>query len=114
MSAPTPDSKYWMFIDDLRDAEKYFSTPMVTVRSYYEAVEYVNKHGLPSFISFDHDLGDENEPEMTGYSFAKFLIDYIIDNNIRERFAFNVHSANPVGAANITSYIENAYRALKI
>lgn len=105
-------NKYSMFIDDIRDASKYYDFPIVTVRSYYDAVQYVKDHGIPSFVSFDHDLADDSVPEMTGYSFAKFLIEHIMDNNSTERFEFLVHSANPVGKQNIECYLNNAFKHL--
>lgn len=104
------DNRYAMFIDDLRDASMYYSFPIVTVRSYDEAVQYIEEHGLPDFISFDHDLGDVvNTPERTGYTFAKYLIEYIMDHCSTARFDYVVHSANPVGKANIEGYLSNAF-----
>ncbi len=107
--------KYKMFIDDLRDVEKYYpGEDFVVVRTYQEAVSYVEQHGLPSFVSFDHDLGDtENENEETGYTFAKYLVDYMIDNETPELFEYNVHSANPVGAANIAGVLEHAFKFIR-
>jgi len=106
---------YKMFLDDLREVEKYYpDEPFVVCRTYREAVDYVQKHGLPNFVSFDHDLGDtENENEETGYTFCKFLVEYMMDNQIAKPFAYNVHSANPVGAKNITSYLENAFNFIR-
>lgn len=102
---------YKMFLDDLRDAEKYYPNQgFVTMRTYYDAVQYVKEHGVPVFISFDHDLGDEAEDEMTGYSFAKFIIDFIIDNELQCIFDYVVHSANPVGKANIEHYLRNGFK----
>lgn len=105
---------YKMFLDDLRIASKYYEDDpnMVTIRSYYDAVKYVQEHGIPSFVSFDHDLGDENEVEKTGYDFAKFLIEYMLDNNINEPFAYYVHSANPVGAENIRMYLNQSFEVI--
>lgn len=99
-----------MFLDDLRDAEKYYPNQgFVTMRSYYDAVDYVRTHGVPSMISFDHDLADEAKNEMTGYSFAKFMIDFIIDNDLKCVFDYVVHSANPVGKENIEYYLKNGF-----
>lgn len=105
----TRTEKYSMFLDDLRFAEKYYVFPMVTVRSYEEAVKYVEEHGLPEFISFDHDLGETGEEEKTGYDFAKFLIEYMMNHEIKTPFKYYIHSANPVGASNIRSYLTNAF-----
>ena len=48
-----------LYLDDVRDLpDESFDL----ARSYDEAVNYVKQHGIPPFISFDHDLGvDENE-----------------------------------------------------
>lgn len=105
---------YKMFLDDLRDAEKYYPNQgFVTMRTYYDAVEYVKEHGIPIYISFDHDLADEAEDEMTGYSFAKFLIDFIIDNELNCIFDYVVHSANPVGKENIEYYLRNGFKFIR-
>lgn len=107
----TPTVKYNMFLDDLRFAEKYYEGQMVTVRSYAEAVKYVEEHGLPEFVSFDHDLGDVGgDDEKTGYDFAKYLIEYMMNNEIHTPFQYYIHSANPVGAGNIRSYLTNAFQ----
>lgn len=106
---------YNLFIDDLRDAEKYYPNEgYVVVRTYIDAVQYVQENGLPKRVSFDHDLGDVNtEDEKTGYSFAKYLIDYMIDNNITEPFEYFIHSANPVGSENIKCYLESGFKFIR-
>ncbi|YP_010843527.1 nudix hydrolase [Klebsiella phage K64-1] len=104
---------YQLFLDDIRYPSKYYSTEMVLCRSYDEAVKYVEEHGIPEFISFDHDLGDTSDNEKTGYSFAKFLIDYMIDNGISNEFKYNIHSSNPVGADNIDSYLKAGFKYLR-
>ena len=97
-----------MYLDDIREPKNDFD---VIVRSYDEAVAFINKNGIPNFISFDHDLGvDENENLLpTGYDFAKWLVDMDMDNIYKfpENFTFHVHSANPVGKANIEGYLNN-------
>lgn len=106
---------YNLFIDDLRDAEKHYPNEnFVVVRTYDEGVKYVQEHGLPGFVSFDHDLGDvDSVQEKTGYTFAKFLIDYMVDNNITEPFEYYIHSANPIGAENIKHYLQNGFNYLR-
>lgn len=105
---------YKMFLDDLREAEKYYPNQgYVTMRTYYEAVEYVSVHGIPSHISFDHDLADDDVDEKTGYSFAKFMIDFILDNELNCIFEYVVHSANPVGKVNIECYLENGFSHIR-
>ena len=93
---------YKLFLDDERFP---VDDSWVIVRSYDEAVSYVKEHGMPSFISWDHDLGDKS---LTGHDFAKWLVDYDLDNDlITKDFSFYVHSANPVGAANIKNLLDS-------
>lgn len=98
-----------IFIDDLRECK--YNTPCTVIRTFDDLVAHVKQHGLPQFISFDHDLADFDEygNERTGYDVAKFLVEYMIDNNIQVRFDYVVHSANPVGKHNIESYLENYF-----
>lgn len=95
---------YRMFLDDERfPAEK--DSDMIVVRSFEEAAEYMAKHGCPSFISFDHDLGQEK----SGYDLAKamvYLDMYSPLGFFPKGFSFYVHSQNPVGAKNIKSYLD--------
>lgn len=99
------------------------SGPWEIVRSYAEAVAWVQQNGFPDHISFDHDLGyeafdtDENgivivtdaTPAPSGYDFAKWLIDFDMDTgSMPEYFSFTVHSMNPIGAENI-KYLLNGY-----
>ena len=43
------------YLDDLRPTPEGFER----VYSYEEFVAYLQRYGLPDFISFDHDLGEE-------------------------------------------------------
>lgn len=90
-----------LFLDD----ERYPATNnWIVVRSYEDAVWYVESFGLPDRISFDHDLGEGP----TGYDFVKWLCDYIMDHNLNvSNLQWDVHSQNPVGAENIRSYLSN-------
>lgn len=110
---------YNLFLDDqcsdyslntgkpVRDAESIDpSRKYVLIDQYSKAIEYINQYGCPVFISFDHDLG-ENEP--TGFDFAKELIERDLDNPgwIPTNFNFKVHSANPIGKLKIESLLNN-------
>lgn len=124
---------YRIFLDDIRfpyDAyvytkdTSYFRLSWVIVRSYDEFVKTITKNGLPSLISFDHDLADEHyhsddQPwstefsidyfsykEKTGYECAKWLCDYCLDNNVKLPET-KVHSLNQVGGSNIRYYLSN-------
>ena len=99
-----------LYLDDVREVPTEFEN---FARSYAEAVAFVEEYGIPNFISFDHDLGvDENGKLLpTGYDFAKWLVEIDMDGKyggFPQDFTFYVHSANPVGKANIESYL-NGY-----
>lgn len=102
---------YNLYLDDIRTPKQ---NGWVIVRSYQEAVDYVTKHGLPFMVSFDHDLAEDAfiyDNAKTGYDFAKWLCNYIQENNLdMNNFYFDVHSMNPVGAENIRQYMANFHR----
>jgi len=102
-----------LYLDDIRVPQ---TDDFVVVRSFDEAVKYIQKFGIPNYISFDHDLGcDQNGTVLkTGYDFAKFLIDCDLDNTVifPNNFVFNVHSANPIGKQNIENIL-NSYLKFK-
>jgi hypothetical protein len=94
-----------LYIDDIRNP---IDTDFVIVRSYNEAIHWIRLNGCPEYISFDHDLGAADE--RTGYDIAKWLVERDLDapgKIIPTNFKFNVHSANPVGAANIAGLLNN-------
>jgi hypothetical protein len=120
-----------VFLDDVRTIDMVYSefdsNEWVIVRDFHQFVNYINKYGIPEFVSFDHDLGfehtrfffnnggHENPPdpidgdfkEKTGYDAAKWLVEYCINNDKKIPKWF-VHSANPVGNRNIREYLKNA------
>lgn len=107
-----------LFLDDIRFPEdvRYDLGPyknLIICRSMDDAVWAVQQHGLPTKISFDHDLADTHyaigDGEKTGYTFVKWFCDYVMDNalDLPEGFSYHVHSQNPVGAENIRCYMEN-------
>lgn len=123
-------SGYKLFLDDERtvsdthvlnilcnpaDAHIY-SNPAewVVVRTYHEFVSHIAKNGLPSVVSFDHDLGDfsgPNKEERTGMDCAKYLVSICLDKPA-EFPKWIVHSQNTVGAENIVKYMDNAFKHL--
>lgn len=91
-----------LYIDDIRVPKT--DGNWIILRTSDEAIEYVKKHGLPNFVSLDHDLGGDD----TVMIFLKWLIEYDLDNDIIPiEFEYNVHSANPVGILNITGLLDN-------
>lgn len=94
---------YRMFVDDIRDPSWVYPDQDVgdwqVCRTMEEAQHVISDLGWPTWISFDHDLGDHIP---TGYDLAKWLVDQDLDGNLMpDNFSYAVHSANPVGAANI-------------
>jgi len=97
---------YKLFLDDERFPPKDGDIWTVC-RSAVQAIETIQKHGSPYFISFDHDLGDNNFDGM--YFVKKFCEMDMFDRiNIPTNFDFYVHSQNPVGKENIEMYL-NSY-----
>lgn len=122
---------YNLFLDDERLPHRVTwitlpSGPWVCVKNYNQFVNYIKQHGIPDFVSFDHDLADEHYPagiaktkpeydkykEKTGYDCAKWLIEYCMDNN-KQFPKYDVHSMNPVGKINIKSIIESFKSTIK-
>ena len=91
-----------LYLDDIRTPK---SDDFIIVRSFEEAIKFVQKNGIPNYISFDHDLGCDDLGNIypSGYDFAKWLIEMDLDNLYKfpKDFKFNVHSANPIGKKNI-------------
>ena len=73
-----------LYLDDLCPTPEAFDR----VYNYEEFVEYLERKGLPDFISFDHDLGED----LSGYDCAKYLVDYCLAHQLVESFfyTFNI------------------------
>ena len=103
-----------LFLDDLRTIDMVYPNfnpnDWKIATTYFEFIRLITQLGMPQYISFDHDLGlesvDRFGQEKTGYDCAKWLVDYCLDNNF-ELPKWKVHSANPVGRANIEAYLNN-------
>ena len=112
-----------LYLDDIR-------TPVdddwIVVRNYDEFVAQIKLNGLGNFevISLDHDLGEGAMVEYYTNVKNNYMLDY---NNINERTGMDccrylvsesmnekiplpqiyIHSANPIGSANMMGYINN-------
>jgi len=112
-----------LYLDDIR-------TPVdddwIVVRNYDEFVAQIKLNGLGNFevISLDHDLGEGAMVEYYTNVKNNYMLDY---NNIEERTGMDccrylvsdsmnekiplpqiyIHSANPIGSANMMGYINN-------
>lgn len=109
-----------LFIDDERNPNNvtwgseafYQQFPWTIARTMAQVQDLVNDWGFPAFISFDHDLGDD---EPSGKDIANWLINYDLDSDrsaIPDNFQFYVHSRNPVGKQNIEGLL-NEYLAYR-
>jgi hypothetical protein len=117
--------KMRLYLDDVR---KPTEDRWEVVKNYDEFVAHIRMHGLESYevISLDHDLGDtamneyynnvrdnykidyNNITEKTGLDCAKFLVAESMTKGIPLPQIY-VHSANPIGSANIMGYINNYF-----
>lgn len=93
-----------LWIDDQwDDPEMPFRHPpegFIPAKSSKEAMLLVEEKGLPSFISFDHDLGGDDDAIV----FITWMSNSYYSHEIPD---YQVHSANPVGRANIISKMES-------
>ena len=131
-----------LFLDDIRNPEdaysytkfdKFKTDQWHVARNYEQFVTKIRLHGLPVFISFDHDLADEHltpkelwsdydkskewqsgqeYKEMTGLDCAKWLVEFCLTHGF-ELPEFYVHSMNPVGKDNILKLLQNAKRHIR-
>lgn len=115
-----------IFLDDIRlpsdlsyyipkeEITPYLLTNWTIIRNYQDFVTYISKNGIPSIISFDHDLGinlDNTEAE-SGYDAVKYIVDLIIEQEHRVLPKVLCHSQNPVGKTNILSYWNNFMKTI--
>lgn len=103
-------SNYSIFLDDERFPADLDKHKYVIARNYADFTYYIIEWGIPEFISFDHDLGEEKN----GYHCAKYLIDRMLDREYPEKIYYQIHSQNPVGAENIKSILENWNKQINI
>lgn len=113
----TNDMTYKLFLDDIRTVGMVYSnmseTDFIIVRNYHDFVSTIQKNGLPSYISFDNDLGldDDGNVAPDGYAAAKWLV-YESGLDIT-KLEYHVHSANPVASEQIRGLLENYKKHLR-
>lgn len=120
-----------LYLDDVRTPTTTIHgyEPWYVVRNYEEFVAWILDNGIPDLISFDHDLAKEhtddyfnqvalqghqipdydNYKEKTGLDCARWLVEFVQKSG-QPLKAVSVHSHNPVGAANIQSFINGFKR----
>ena len=118
--------KKWIYLDDVRTPT---NNEWVVVRDYNNFISKIQEIGLENIevISLDHDLGPESmkeyfknvapnsvldynniKEEKTGLDCAKWLVAETMVSKIPLPQIY-VHSANPIGSANIMGYINNYF-----
>jgi hypothetical protein len=108
---------YELFLDDIRTVDmvypNYPGVGFVIVRNFADFKKVILEKGLPSFISFDNDLGEDGNGKLLpdGYACAKWLV-YESEIDI-SGLHFYVHSANPVAKQQIEGLLKNYIQHLK-
>lgn len=120
---------YNLFIDDIKtpkDIWKITKNPdyavynWVTVKNFNDFIDVIAKNGLPTRISFDHNLSEEHEgfdikgkiipyddfKEPTGYDCAVWLIEYCLDNE-KMLPVWKVHAKKGNGKKNIDEILNS-------
>jgi hypothetical protein len=105
---------YKLFLDDIRAVKDVFPISQehdfIIVCSYAGFVSAIKNKGLPAFISFDNDLGADEQGNILpdGYACVKWLV-YESGFDL-SKLKFNVHSANPVAKEQIEGLLNNYIR----
>ena len=98
-----------LFLDDERNPTEPGYT--VARNSVMAVITVVKRNELPEFMSLDHDLGADD----TTMRFLKELHHIWEEKggDYKSIPRYIVHSANPIGAKNIISYMESWKRVAK-
>ncbi|MFI8379510.1 cyclic-phosphate processing receiver domain-containing protein [Leeuwenhoekiella sp. NPDC079379] len=108
---------YQLFLDDIRTPEMVYepntAKTFIVVRSFEAFKNYIQNKGLPEYISFDNDLGLDDNGNLApdGLAAAKWLV-YESGLDLKN-LEFYVHSANPVAAEQIRGLLTNYIAFLK-
>ena len=88
----------YLYIDDERPTPEVNGHTVYHTQTFQETVQWLDEHGCPDIISFDHDLG------LFSKGGGKDVVNWLIDRDLADHgtfipvgFRFIVHSANPVG-----------------
>jgi hypothetical protein len=107
------NGKYILFLDDERTIEMVDRSlwpdgmHILIARSTNDAKDIIETCGDPAFCSFDHDLGGKDTTmEFLKWYANQYNPEYMVIPS------YVVHSANPVGAKNIISFMESWKRSL--
>jgi hypothetical protein len=122
----TKNKRIYLYLDDVRIPTE---GEWQVVKNYDEFVAHIRLNGLENYetISLDHDLGEgamqeyytnvkpnyeldyKRIEEKTGMDCARFLVAEAMNAKIPLPNVY-VHSANPIGSANMMGYINNYFR----
>lgn len=102
------NSRYSLFIDDERYPPRNDGRNWIIARDFLDVSLCLRRNGMPGFVSFDHDLG---ENKRTGHDIVKLLIELDMSDDeqykIPQGFEYYVHSQNVPGKANIEGLLES-------
>jgi hypothetical protein len=123
--------KISLYLDDVRTPT---DDSWQVVRNYNQFISHIRLNGLENYevISLDHDLGEEAMNEFYNNALPNFKLNY--DNILNEKTGYDcakwlvaesmttkiplpqiyVHSANPIGSANIMGYVNNYLMSCKL
>ncbi len=106
---PKSLKEYRIFLDDERMVHDVYKDhyDFVTVRNLEEFKRVIFDRGVPTFISFDHDLGEDETGAVRpgGYDVAKWLV-YEMELDISE-MGYKVHSWNIQTRDQINGLLDN-------
>ena len=93
-----------LYLDDERFPK---SKDWNIVRDFGEFKSWIEENGLPSLVSFDHDLGknDDGTIKENGVDCARWMCNYCADSGLPLP-KYNIHTANSVGHDNILSVLK--------
>ena len=96
---------YAIFLDDERFPPDN-GMNWIIARNCDDFFKIIDERGWPDFVSFDHDLGEGP----TGHDVAKRITERLLMSHAMLPpclpFEYYVHSANPIGRANIEGTLE--------
>lgn len=110
-----PNPNFYLFLDDVRhpDHVTWVKIPhnveWTIVRNFNEFKDAVEKNGIPAFVSFDHDLGEDyGSCDMkTGMDCLKWLVTHVLLPDRRPMVPYALHTYSYSGRANMQSYIDS-------
>ena len=104
----TPDQVYWV---DYANIPVFASNSWRIVRTFAQFKEAIATYGMPSAVSYDHDIQDFNDGnEYTGTTCARWLLDYCLEQQLTTPPAV-IHSQNGEGASTIKSLYRSFRKA---